>query len=106
MTKLTLCKNLDGETRAGCIQGQVVTESFNENIAHIIMELPSTVIGWKSISRHTVKKSGVMKTKLTRCGQQSRFNHQHVFLVGPQNIISRRIELETCLLYGTMGYAK
>ena len=61
------------ETGARCIQGQVGTESFHENIAH--MESPSTVVGWKSTSGHTVQKSGVKKTKLTRCGQKRLFNH-------------------------------
>ena len=31
------------------------------------MEIPPTVVGWKSTNRHTIQKSGVKKTKLTRC---------------------------------------
>ena len=72
-----------GETGANFTQGQVVTESFYENSTDV--EIPSTVVGWKSTNRHTVQKSGVKKTKLTRCGQQlllihlKPFGHAHKF---------------------------
>ena len=61
------CRITVGETGASCIQGQVVTESFYENIAR--MEMPSALVGWKPTSRNTVQTSGVKKTKLTRCGK-------------------------------------
>ena len=55
-----------GETEASSIL--VVTELFYENMAHI--DIPSTVVGWKTTSRNTVQKSMGKKTKLTRCGQK------------------------------------
>ena len=39
------------------------------------VEIPSTIVGWKSTSRHNVQKSGVKKTKLTRCEKKRLFNH-------------------------------
>ena len=61
-----------GETGASCLQGQIVTEAFYENIAH--MEIPSTVVGSKSTSRHIVQKSAVKKRKLTRCSPNDFLN--------------------------------
>ena len=74
LLELTLCCIMMyvGETGASCIQGQVVTEVVYETTAHNV-GIPSTIVGWKSTSRHIVQKSGVKKTKLTRCGQKRHF---------------------------------
>ena len=66
MFKKSLALRHVGETQASFIQGQVVTEAFYENS----MEILSTVVGWTSISGHTVQKSGAKNTKLIRCGQK------------------------------------
>ena len=47
------CCAVLGETGTSCMQGQVVTESFYEDITH--MESPSTIVV-KFISGHTVEK--------------------------------------------------
>ena len=47
------------------------------------MDIPSTVVGWKSTSRHTVQISGVKKTKLTKCGQKLLINHLKLCLCMP-----------------------
>ena len=60
-----------GVTGASCIQGHAVTVVLRKQYTH--MEIPSTVVGWKSTSRHTVQKSGAKKTKLMRCGQKRLF---------------------------------
>ena len=57
-----------GETGASCYRSVLLKHSIH-------LEIQSTVVGWKSTSRHTVKQSGVKTTKLTRCGQQILFNH-------------------------------
>ena len=49
------------------IHGRVVRVVLRKHGTH--MGILSTVVGWKFTSRDTVQKSGVKKTKLTRCGQ-------------------------------------
>ena len=69
-----------GETGASSIQGancyRVILRKHSAQ-----MDIPSTVVGWTSTSRHTVQTSGVKKTKLTRCGQK-------LFCFGYAHIIS------------------
>ena len=65
--KRLLLQQIVGETGASCIHYcyRVVLRKHNTD-----MEIPSTVVGWKSTSRHTVQNSGVKKMKLKRCGQK------------------------------------
>ena len=51
------------DTGANCYKG--VLRKFSPR-----MEMPSTVVSWKSTSRRTVQQSGREKTELTRFGQK------------------------------------
>ena len=60
-----------GKTGARSIQELVVKVILRKHSTD--KEMPSTVVGWKSTSRHTLQKSGVKKTKLTRCSKKITF---------------------------------
>ena len=50
------------------MQGQVATESFYENIAHIWRNIESS---WLEVHQQThCQKLGLKKTELTRCGEK------------------------------------